>query len=362
MTANNPLELIEEILGTEYSANDAQRIKELIEMAVESRIPGALDIMEDLSWEFPLVFDLDFCERMEERAFELGNDDALCYRFSDLRTDPRELFLKVQETADRYGGIAIEFLAIMYLNGMGTEHDSVKAMEYAMRAKENGMSSADTVIGILLLRGSEEVRDVERGISMLTDLAFDGDAEAAFELAHAYYYGEPVPKDIPKALDFAACSAQDGFLEAIDLCCDMIADGYDVGCDPVGMLEEVLKEGDSMAVPLLAKVYSWNPVFADMVKAAKYLRLGSDLGLEACLMELTYRIAADEIEEEYEGEFEDLVMFGAELGIPEFERITQMLEEERTMEDVHTDDRIGGARPGVGCPGRHTRFRRHVHG
>ncbi len=367
MTAGDPLEMIDEIMSSDHTEQDLLKVRGLVEMAVESRLTGCLDALDDLAEISPEVFDDAFCARMEERAFELGVDDALARRIYASaamgEAAQAELFTKVKEVADRYGGMALSLVAAMYMDGLGTPRDPAKAYEYATRSKEAGNSGADSIIAELKLSGEAGGKDVEGAVSMLLDLALSGDATAQYDLGRIYLDGVHAERDEGKGIDYLIQSAELGYAPAAMMLLDLRKSGTDVGCDPVAMLDSMARNGDVEAAANLAQLYIEDPEYCgDTAKAEVYIRMGAELGHVGCVEELVYRIADDTAKEEYEGELYDLIRYGVACGDEDLRELLEQIEEDRKKAgDVPTDDRIRDARPGMGRARRRTGVRGYLH-
>jgi len=344
MSADDPLAMIDEIMQNDHTVDDLQRVKALIQMAVESRIPGSLDALDDLAELHPDVFDPAFCAGLEQRGFELGLDDALARRVYDPTVmgeeGQRELFEKVLETAERYGGMALSLAAAMYMDGLGTERDPAKAMEYARRAKAAGNAGADSIIAELLLSGEAGEKDPAEAVSILTDLALDGDATAMYDLGRALIAGTEVERDESKGLDYLLSASEAGYVPAVVMCLDLKRSGTPMDLDPVKRLDELAREGQSEAAIHLAQLYVEDDEYnSDTAKAEEYLRMGAEAGSFGCIEELVYRIADDTVKEEYEGELYDLIRFGVAIGDEDLNDLLAQIEEDRKKAaDVPSDD------------------------
>ena len=126
-------------------------------------------------------------------------------------------------------------IGVMYKNGLGTEADISKAIDYFKRSAEmnnkNGLyeygkaliqgnhieadlekglecvekamklknSNAKRFLALEYISGECFPQDIEKGIAMLTECADEGDNFASFKLGQIYLKGEIVPKDLEKA-------------------------------------------------------------------------------------------------------------------------------------------------------------------
>ena len=166
--------------------------------------------------------------------------------------DKGEYVSQSEETAQRYYKVALSgFLeleskdqaddnlfykiGVMYKNGLGTEADISKAIDYFKRSAEmnnkNGLyeygkvliqgkhieadlnkglecieksiklgnSNAKRFLALEYISGECFPQDIEKGIAMLTECADEGDNFASFKLGQIYLKGEIVPQDLEKA-------------------------------------------------------------------------------------------------------------------------------------------------------------------
>ena len=166
--------------------------------------------------------------------------------------DKGEYVSQSEETAQRYYKVALsgflEFeskgqaddnlyykLGSMFKNGLGTEADISKAIDYFKRSAEmnnkNGLyeygkvliqgkhieadlnkglecieksiklgnSNAKRFLALEYISGECFPQDIEKGIAMLTECADEGDNFASFKLGQIYLKGEIVPQDLEKA-------------------------------------------------------------------------------------------------------------------------------------------------------------------
>ena len=126
-------------------------------------------------------------------------------------------------------------IGVMYKNGLGTEADISKAIDYFKRSAEmnnkNGLyeygkaliqgnhieadlekglecvekamklknSNAKRFLALEYISGECFPQDIEKGIAMLTECADEGDNFASFKLGQIYLKGEIVPQDLEKA-------------------------------------------------------------------------------------------------------------------------------------------------------------------
>ena len=87
-------------------------------------------------------------------------------------------------------------IGIMYKNGLGTDIDMDKAINYFMRSAELNNANAKRTIALEYLSGKHLELDIEKGLEMLTECADRGDIMSCYKLGKIYFKGEIVYKDL----------------------------------------------------------------------------------------------------------------------------------------------------------------------
>lgn len=90
-------------------------------------------------------------------------------------------------------------IGIMYKNGLGTDIDMDKAINYFMRSAELNNTNAKRTIALEYLSGKHLEQDIEKGLEMLTECADRGDIMSCYKLGKIYFKGEIVYKDLNTA-------------------------------------------------------------------------------------------------------------------------------------------------------------------
>ena len=90
-------------------------------------------------------------------------------------------------------------IGIMYKNGLGTQKDMIKAIEYFKRSAELNNTNAKRTIALEYLSGKHLEQDIEKGLEMLTECADRGDTLSCYKLGKIYFKGEIVYKDLNTA-------------------------------------------------------------------------------------------------------------------------------------------------------------------
>lgn len=90
-------------------------------------------------------------------------------------------------------------IGIIYKNGLGTDIDMDKAINYFMRSAELNNTNAKRTIALEYLSGKHLEQDIEKGFTMLTECADRGDTLSCYKLGKIYFKGEIVYQDLNTA-------------------------------------------------------------------------------------------------------------------------------------------------------------------
>ena len=90
-------------------------------------------------------------------------------------------------------------MGTMYKNGLGTDIDMDKAINYFMRSAELNNINAKRTLALEYLLGEYLELDIEKGLEMLTECADSGDTLSCYKLGKIYFKGEIVYKDLNMA-------------------------------------------------------------------------------------------------------------------------------------------------------------------
>lgn len=157
-------------------------------------------------------------------------------------------FLKL-ENKDQADDNLYYKLGSMFKNGLGTEADISKAIDYFKRSAEmnnkNGLyeygkaliqgkhieadlnkgleciekaiklgnTNAKRFLALEFISGGYFPQDIEKGIAMLTECADEGDSFACFKLAQIYLKGEIVPQDLERAEKYLLLAEDNEFTQ-----------------------------------------------------------------------------------------------------------------------------------------------------
>ena len=88
---------------------------------------------------------------------------------------------------------------MMFFKGRGTPINNQKASEYFEKSAEQGNQYAKRLLAFEYISGKNFEKDIEKGISFLTECADSGDAFSCYKLGNLYLKGEIVNQDLNKA-------------------------------------------------------------------------------------------------------------------------------------------------------------------
>ena len=87
-------------------------------------------------------------------------------------------------------------IGIMYKNGLGTQKDMIKAIDYFKRSAEMNNTNAKRTLALEYILGKHLEQNIEKGLEMLTECADSGDTLSCYKLGKIYFKGEIVYKDL----------------------------------------------------------------------------------------------------------------------------------------------------------------------
>ena len=99
-------------------------------------------------------------------------------------------------------------MGTMYKNGLGTDIDMDKAINYFMRSAEMNNTNAKRTLALEYISGKHLELDIEKGLEMLTVCADRGDTLSCYKLGKIYFKGEIVYKDLNMAEKYLLKAAE----------------------------------------------------------------------------------------------------------------------------------------------------------
>ncbi len=111
--------------------------------------------------------------------------------------------------------MAVRNMALLYHKGIGVRQDLEESELFYRLAADNGITSAQTVFGTLLIKGDEFKRNLPDAVKYLTAASQAGDSIASWNLGLLYENGIGVDKNLEKAMSLFHTAARSGYEPAI---------------------------------------------------------------------------------------------------------------------------------------------------
>ncbi len=193
-------------------------------------------------------------------------------------------------------------MGTMYKNGLGTDIDMDKAINYFMRSAEMNNTNAKRTLALEYISGKHLELDIEKGLEMLTVCADRGDTLSCYKLGKIYFKGEIVYKDLNMAEKYLLKAAENkneyalyslGKLYLEENCLDKAVEYF----------EKVLKyeEIKPYAEYSLAKIMLDNNPYHDSEKAVSLLESSAeDNDWASFLLGRLYLYGTDDIQKDKE--------------------------------------------------------------
>lgn len=135
-------------------------------------------------------------------------DDKMSFEFYEKALQG---FLQVEPKAKKIKPYLLYQIGMMYFKGLGTPVDNQKAAEYFVKSAELGNQYAKRLLAFEYISGKNFEKNIDKGISLLTELADSGDAFACYKLGKLYFFGaEDLEKNKEKAIQYLNLSAEQG--------------------------------------------------------------------------------------------------------------------------------------------------------
>ena len=167
-------------------------------------------------------------------------------------------------------------MGTMYKNGLGTQKDMIRAIEYFKRSAEMNNTNAKRTLALEYLSGEYLELDIEKGLKMLTECADSGDTLSCYKLGKIYFKGEIVYKDLNMAEKYLLKAAENkneyalyslGKLYLEENCLDKAVEYFDKAVQ--------YDEIKPYAAYSLAKIMLDNNPYHDSEKAVSILELAA---------------------------------------------------------------------------------------
>ncbi|KAF9089364.1 hypothetical protein BGX29_012098 [Mortierella sp. GBA35] len=105
-------------------------------------------------------------------------------------------------------------VGIMFANGQGVPKDYSRAMDWYRKAADQGNAAAQFNIGILYRNGQGMPQDCSQAMNWYRRAAIQGNAHAENGIGEFYYFGRGVPQDYSQAMDWYRKAADQGYAAA----------------------------------------------------------------------------------------------------------------------------------------------------
>lgn len=195
-------------------------------------------------------------------------------------------------------------MGTMYKNGLGTDIDMDKAINYFMRSAELNNTNAKRTLALEYLSGEYLELDIEKGLEMLTECADSGDTLSCYKLGKIYFKGEIVYKDLNMAEKYFLKASQKENRYAYYSLGKLYLEKEKYSLDKaVEYFEKVLKyeEIKPYAEYSLAKIMLDNNPYYDSEKAVSLLESSAeDNNWASFLLGRLYLYGTDDIQKDKE--------------------------------------------------------------
>lgn len=231
-------------------------------------------------------------------------------------------------------------MGTMYKNGLGTDIDMDKAINYFMRSAELNNINAKRTLALEYISGKHLELDIEKGLEMLTVCADRGDTLSCYKLGKIYFKGEIVYKDLNMAEKYLLKAAENKNEYALYSLGKLYLEENSLD-KAVGYFEKVLKyeEIKPYAEYSLAKIMLDNNPYHDSERAVSILELAAmENDWASFLLGRLYLYGTDDIQKDKEKALEWLEL-SAEQGN---EYAQNMLDNIHSFENAVAADTIFG--------------------
>lgn len=195
-------------------------------------------------------------------------------------------------------------MGTMYKNGLGTDIDMDKAINYFMRSAEMNNTNAKRTLALEYISGKHLELDIEKGLEMLTECADSGDTLSCYKLGKIYFKGEIVYKDLNMAEKYFLKASQKENRYAYYSLGKLYLEKEKYSLDKaVEYFEKVLKyeEIKPYAEYSLAKIMLDNNPYYDSEKAVSLLESSAeDNNWASFLLGRLYLYGTDDIQKDKE--------------------------------------------------------------
>ena len=122
-------------------------------------------------------------------------------------------FLKIEPKAKKIKPYLQYQIGMMYFKGLGTQIDNQKATEYFEKSAKLGNQYAKRLLALEYISGKNFEQNIDKGISLLTECAENGDAFSCYKLGNLYLKGDVVVQDLDKAEKYLLSAEDNEFTQ-----------------------------------------------------------------------------------------------------------------------------------------------------
>lgn len=112
--------------------------------------------------------------------------------------------------ADEGDGTALYYMGHIYEKGLGVEADKEKALDFYKRADTAGHEGATATLARLIMENPDIQDNTAIGLELLKKTAYNGNADALYELGELYTKGDKVEKEYTYAFGYYLMAALKG--------------------------------------------------------------------------------------------------------------------------------------------------------
>lgn len=229
-----------------------------------------------------------------KHAEHTGGDGAANLADNYLFGNPEAGLERNQEQAMRYFEIAIEDgniramenLALLHIQGIGTAKNASKALELLEKAKDLGSVQAYNLLGYMHFNGAGVEKNLEKAVEYMEKAADMGSRESISNLGIAYLHGSGVKRSYAKAYKLFSTAAGLGHTPARFNQAYMVYEGLSVNasCDEaLRMYQEVITKGSLVNYGNRAYAFYRN---GDYIGAYLNYILAAALGFDEAIINL----------------------------------------------------------------------------
>ena len=114
-----------------------------------------------------------------------------------------EAFQQFLPLADKKGNYREQYyVAYLYLYGLGVAQDEIKGLSYLNESLKENYHMSQALMAFLYSQGQLVPLDKKKAIDLYKQAASQGNISALLNLGVAYYLGDGVMRNIPKAIDY----------------------------------------------------------------------------------------------------------------------------------------------------------------